>query len=184
MQFIQARHYTRNANSSREIKLIVIHDMEAPEKPSTAEDVAKWFAGSNAPQASAHYCVDNNSAVQCVQDKDIAWAAPGANHDGLHFELAGYASQTRSNWLDVYDKAELDIVANLVAHRCVVYHVPMRKISPADVRAGRAGICGHLDITESGIGGAAGTHRDPGPNFPWDYFIGRVVYMYHKNWCK
>ena len=75
------------------IDLLVIHTMEAPEKPDTAENVAKWFAGSTAPQASAHYCIDADSIVQCVQDRDVAWHAPGANHNGLGFEHAGTAGR-------------------------------------------------------------------------------------------
>ncbi|MFI6184295.1 hypothetical protein ACIA8R_52820 [Nonomuraea sp. NPDC051191] len=39
--------------------------MESPEKPTTAEDVAHWFATSS-PETSAHVCVDQNSVVRCV----------------------------------------------------------------------------------------------------------------------
>ena len=57
------------------IDVLVIHTMESPEKPDTAESVANWFSGSTAPQASAHYCIDGNSIVQCVHDDDVAWHA-------------------------------------------------------------------------------------------------------------
>jgi hypothetical protein len=50
--FVQARNYTRGR--SNPIDVIVVHTMESPEKPDTAESVAAWFAGSTAPQASAH----------------------------------------------------------------------------------------------------------------------------------
>src|SRR3982750_3889302 len=91
--FVQARNFTRGR--SNHIDVLVIHTMESPEKPDTAESVANWFAGSTAPQASAHYCIDANSVVQCVQDGDVAWHAPGANHNGIGFEHAGRAAQTK-----------------------------------------------------------------------------------------
>ena len=177
MQFIQARNLTKCP--SREITLLVIHDMEFPEKPTAAEDVAHFFAGPNAPQASAHYCVDNNSVVQCVRDHDIAWAAPGANHDGLHFELAGYASQTPGQWRDKFDNEMLDRLAHVMAHKAHRYHIPLHVVTPAGLKAGRSGITTHRYITDSGIGGAAGTHQDPGPNFPLSNFIEHVRAVYH-----
>src|SRR4051794_37904817 len=107
MEFIQAKNYT--PTKSRSIDLLVIHDMEAPETGDTAENVAHYFA--NQPKgssgSSAHYCIDNNSVVQCVRDHDVAWHAPGANHDGLGFEHAGYARQTAQEWNDAYSKSML-----------------------------------------------------------------------------
>lgn len=176
MRFVQARHYT--PVSSREINLLVIHDMEFPEKPEAAEDVAKFFAGSNAPQASAHYCLDNNSVVQCVRDHDVAWAAPGANNDGLHFEFAGYAAQSGKQWRDRYDMDMLTIAAHLFARKAHRYHIPLHSVGPKGLRAGHSGITTHRFITESGIGGSAGTHQDPGPNFPLEDFVDSVRMVY------
>ena len=107
--FVQARNFTRGRSSR--IDVLVIHTMESPEKPETAEDVAHWFAGSTAPQASAHYCIDGDSIVQCVQDSDVAWHAPGANHNGLGFEHAGKAAQTARDWGDEYSMKCLDLSA-------------------------------------------------------------------------
>ena len=93
MKFVQARNYTRGRSNA--IDVLVIHTMESPEKPDTAESVANWFGGATAPEASAHYCIDSDSIVQCVHDEDVAWHAPGANHNGLGFEHAGRAAQRR-----------------------------------------------------------------------------------------
>src|SRR4051812_19962604 len=98
--FVQARNYTRGRSNA--IDVIVIHTMESPEAADTAENVAGWFAGSSAPQASAHYCIDDNSVVQSVRDEDVAWHAPGANHNGLGFEHAGKAAQATRDWNDEY----------------------------------------------------------------------------------
>ena len=171
VSFVQARNYTRGR--IKRIRVIVIHDMEAPEKPTTAEAVAAWFAGSNAPRASTHYCVDNNSVVQCVRDGDTAWGAPGANADGLQIELAGYASQTRSGWTDDYSRQELATAAKLVAALCRTYAIPVTHLTPAQVASGTPrGLCGHVDVTNAFR--TPGGHTDPGPAFPWDAFLTMV----------
>jgi peptidoglycan hydrolase-like protein with peptidoglycan-binding domain len=81
VKFVQARNYTR-ANRQA-IDVIVIHCMEWPDKPDGAERVSAWFASDTAPKASAHFCVDSNSIVQCVRVEDVAWHAPGANGNGI-----------------------------------------------------------------------------------------------------
>lgn len=179
MKFLQAANYTPHTGP-RDINLIVIHDMEAPEKGTTAEACALYFhnqAPSSAKGSSAHYCVDNNSVVQCVRDHDIAWSAPGANHDGLHFEHAGYARQGRHEWADDFSTAMLKRSARIVARKCKHFHIPIRFLTAAEVKAGHAGITGHLQITQSGI--APGTHTDPGANFPWHRYI-RYVKAYAR----
>ena len=178
MRFVQAANYTPVAQ--RDINLIVIHDMEAPEKGTTAEACAQFF--HNQPQSpvtgsSAHYAIDNDSVVQCVRDHDVAWAAPGANHDGLHFEHAGYARQNKHEWADGFSTDMLKRSAALVARKCKRHHIPIRFLTADMVKAGDSGITGHLQITKSGIGGAAGTHTDPGENFPWGRYM-RYVKAY------
>jgi len=135
--FVQARNYT--GGRANAIDVLVIHTMESPEKPDTAESVAAWFAGSTAPQASAHYCIDGNSIVQCVRDEDVAWHAPGANHNGLGFEHAGRAAQTAHDWSDDYSLACLALSAELVARKCEKHHIPVVWLQSADLRARQAG---------------------------------------------
>lgn len=172
MQFIQARNYTKGR--IKPIRLVVIHDMEAPEKPDTAENIASWFAGPTAPQASAHVCIDNDSIVGCVHDEDTAWAAPNANSDGLHIEHAGYANQSFNDWLDPFGKAMIEISAKHAAAWCKKYGIPPRHLSISEIRNGAKGFAGHVDITNALNGGSG--HTDPGPNFPWDYYLSRVIF--------
>src|SRR5262245_22982226 len=119
--YIQAANYTRPSSDPnrgrRVVSLVVLHSAEAPERPGKARDVALWFAGQRgpAPEASAHYVVDAGEVVQCVLDRDIAWAAPGANANGLQVELVGYAGQTPAEWGDAYSAALLERAAGLVA---------------------------------------------------------------------
>ena len=167
-----AKNFTKGPRKGK-IRLIVVHSMESQEKPDTAESVAKWFSGPTAPQASAHFCIDNNSAVRVVDDQDIAWGAPGANADGLHIELAGKASQSSSDWLDAYSTKVLDQAAKVIADWCKKYNIPAKKLEPTQVRDGKtSGICGHIDVSRAWPN--LGDHYDPGKNFPWADFIGRI----------
>lgn len=167
IKHVQARNYLKV--DSRMVDLIVIHTMESPEKPDTAEAVANWFAGPTAPMASAHYCIDNNSIVQCVFDHDVAYAAPKANHNGLHFEHAGRASQRAADWSDAYSTGELLLSAELAAIKSKEYGIPLVHLTPAQIRAGKLGFAGHIDITNAFPG--SGSHTDPGPGFPWPRYL-------------
>lgn len=165
--FIQARNYTKSGN--REPNLIVLHTMENPEKPGTALGVAKWFAGPLAPKASAHYCIDNSMIVQCVGELDVAWGAPGANRTGIHLEHPGYASQTEAGWGDAYSSACLKLSAQLAAGIAFRWAVPLRHLTPAEIKAGESGFCGHVDVTHAY--NTKGGHIDPGTHFPWDSYM-------------
>ena len=167
--FVQARNFTRGRSNA--IDVLVIHTMEAPEKPTTAESVANWFAGSTAPQASAHYCIDNNSIVQCVHDADVAWHAPGANHNGLGFEHAGFAAEAPKDWQDAYSEAMLELSAELVAKKCEENHIPVVWLQVADLQAGRRGITGHAQVSDAF---KRSDHHDPGVNFPVQHYLALV----------
>lgn len=170
--FVQARNYTPVYPKSRFINMIVLHTMEAPEKPTTAENVAHWFAGGSAPKASAHYCVGQTGLVQCVRDDDVAWHAPGANAHGIGIEHEGYASQTKEEWADVASKATLWRSARLVASLTRKHVIPIRRLTLQEIKTGQSGLCGHKDITDALNDGKG--HWDPGPAFPWDDYLDMV----------
>jgi N-acetyl-anhydromuramyl-L-alanine amidase AmpD len=164
--FIGARNFTRGRDGP--IDVLVIHAMEAAERPDTSEAVARWFAGPDAPQASAHYLVDANSIVQGVRDEDVAWHAPGANHNGLGFEHAGYSAQRPREWDDRYSRAMLGRSARLVAAKCRQYGIPAVWLFPADLLGGRRGITSHWNVTRAF---RRSDHTDPGPSFPVDRYV-------------
>jgi len=169
---ILAAHFTpANRPHSAPIDLIVEHTMEAPEKPKTAFNVASWFAGTSAPQASAHFCVDDAQVIQCVLECDVAWAAPGANSNGVHIEHAGYASQTPDQWDDDYSNAVLANSAKLCARLARRFNIPIIKLSADDLKAGKRGFCGHADVTAAFCKSG---HSDPGPNYPWVKYLALV----------
>ena len=167
---IPSPNFTRGR--ARNVRLIVIHTVEAPERGTIAEDVARnWFAKSEA-KSSSHYIVDNDSIVRCVDEANTAWAAPGANADGIQIEHAGYAAQTPGQWADDYSRAMLDLSARLTADLCRRDAIPAVHLTPAQLAAGARGIIGHIDATNAYSGGRG--HTDPGPSFPWDAYIAKV----------
>lgn len=170
---IQARNYTP-CPGGREVRLIVLHTMESSEKPGTARAVAEWFASATAPKASAHYCVDALEIVQCVGELDIAWGAPGGNHQGIHIEHAGRAAQDTSAWEDDASRSILGLSAKLVTDLCRRWDIPMVRPSIAEIGGGAKGIVGHWDITRA-FPAAKGTHTDPGVHFPWFEYLEQVL---------
>lgn len=167
--FLPAKNFT-SASRTR-IDLIVIHTMEAPQTSGRALQVAKWFSSSDAPQASAHFCVDDTKVIRCVHDKDVAWHAPGANSQGIGIEHAGYASS--SDWNCSYSQSMMLLSTKLVSQLCSAYGIPAKWLSAEDLRQGARGICGHYDCTMAFSAGRG--HTDPGPNFPKDAYVALVV---------
>jgi hypothetical protein len=176
--FVQAKHadiHFPNKNGIR--RLIVIHTMENPEKPYQAENVALWFAGRTqaaAPAASAHFCIDEDSLVQCVRETDDAWHAGPVNGYSIGIEHAGYANQNAGQWEDTYSLAVLWRSAKLASALCKRYNIPVEHVTQESLKNGTAhGFCGHVDVTMALNGGKG--HTDPGPNFPWAHYLELVL---------
>jgi N-acetylmuramoyl-L-alanine amidase len=155
--------------------LIGIHTMEAPEAGSTAENVANYF---KTVDASAHWCVDNNSRVRTVNDADGAWTMPPTNLYSLNVELAGYAGQSPLQWEDGYSIAALEIAAVCVAEWCRKYDIPVRHLTAGGIDAGEKGIAGHWDVNNVFH---QSDHTDPGVNFPWQRFLYNVSKLVGTN---
>lgn len=179
--FVQAERF-KSIPAGRKIDLVCLHTAELPEKPNGAESVAAYFkrprdGKGNIVDASAHYCVDSDSTVQCVLEKDIAWAAPGANNNGIHIELTGWAKQTAADWEDAYSTAELQIAASLVAKICARNGIPAQFVDEHEladekgVARGARGITTHACVSKAF---KKSTHTDPGTGFPMVRFIDMV----------
>lgn len=166
--FVPTRHYT--PTSGRSIDLIVVHDMEYPEREAAAEDVARYFA-TTTRKVSSHYCIDADSIVQCVRLDDVAWCAPGANHNGIHLEHAGYARQTAAEWRDPYSQAMLEISAELTAYLCKRFNIPVRLVDVDGLKRGARGITTHNAVSDAF---KRSSHWDPGPNFPMAWYLARI----------
>lgn len=171
MEMIAARWFTKG-EPDRKKQLIVLHSMEAPDKPDMAEQVGKFFQNL-APdrKASAHVGVDCNSSVRYVDDDDVAYAAPGANHNGLHIEQTGYARYARGEWTQPDMMLMLQQAASQLQKWHKQYGVPLRYISAAALQKCDPyalpeecyGVTTHWDITEAWH---KSTHTDPGNGYP------------------
>lgn len=182
---IRAAHFTW-ANRTV-VHWIVTHCMQAPEKPSTAEAVARWVAGLSGepPRASFHWALDNDSAVSCVPEEHVAWHAKLANRFGVGYEHAGYHYQTRAEWLDDYSESMLWLSARVAASRTMPrWSLPVQFVGRDALRSAYAdyidkgkpvpdelrGVTTHVEVTH----GLGGTHVDPGEHFPMDVYLDMV----------
>lgn len=168
MEIVPARWFTKT--NGRIIDLVVLHDAEVPETATSAEGVANYFA-TTATKASCHVACDSDSEVRCVLDKDVAWAAPRANHNGLQLEMAGYARQTPIEWDDPYSRAMLGRAATIVADWLATYKLPAEFVDAAGLRAGQRGVTTHAQVS---LAFHETDHTDPGPNFPGKPFMALV----------
>ena len=170
-----AKHFTagRGGHTPR---MIVLHTMETPETAGRAHQVADWLAGETAPQASAHYCVDNKFVYQTVRDADTAWAVDDfvLNQQSISIELAGQSSQTATQWADTYSKGELNACVSLCKELAKEYEIPAVHLTSAQILDGKSkGYVYHADITAAKK--IAGGHTDPGHNFPIALFLKEVA---------
>jgi N-acetyl-anhydromuramyl-L-alanine amidase AmpD len=170
MLFMQARHFREADRRTGDIDRLVWHTAEIQEHRDSAEDVARFFQTTKTP-VSAHYTVDNNSVVQCVQLKDIAFHALGDNTASVGFELSGFAGQTHEQWGDDYSRAVIDNAAKTAAKLVAEHNIPVRWLTAAELKAGRRGLVTHKlvsDVFGDGI------RSDPGTQFPYKLQLERI----------
>lgn len=166
-RFIKARWFT--PTTGRTVRLLVIHAMEWRETDRTAEDCAHDFSTRlENNKGSAHVCIDSDTIVQCVKDRDVAYAAPGANNDGIQIELAGFIRQSRKDWFDDYGLKLLTLGAEAVAQYALKFSIPVVRLTDVQLSAGLKGVVGHDQVTRVY---KKSTHTDPGQHFPWSDFM-------------
>lgn len=179
--YVEAVHWSRHVGSQLK-SLLVIHSMEAIEAASTAENVAAWFAGRcrdrkgqpvPAPRTSAHYCIDADSVVCCVPPDRIAWHAPGVNSRSIGLEHAGFARQSRAQWLDDYSIRMLMLSAELAAWLAIRFSIPLQFVGAEQIKRGGRGITTHAEVTKAYP--EKGSHMDPGVFFPLSEYLRFVV---------
>lgn len=182
---IRARHYSAGSNVPP--TRVVIHatcpDIGYPRASAAgqARATARYFQ-SSAAGGSAHYVCDIAETIQCLPDDVIAWHAP-PNPRSLGIEICadgGSAGSyrrhpehrySREQWLSPQVWPAVVRAAALTRELCRRHGIPIVRLSAADVRAGRRGICGHVDVSNAFH---QSDHDDPGPDFPWDRFMALV----------
>lgn len=172
LEFIEPKSWTKGRQEK--VRVIVIHSTEGHEHTRAAEDGASYDQ-RRTDGTSTHYFVDPDTAVQCVYTTDTAHTARRkGNRIGIQYELCGKAGQSAAQWDDDASNAILRRAAKIAAVDAKRYGIPIRKLSPEEVRAGKSGFCGHVDITKA-FPEDRGSHTDPGKNFPWTEFLTLVL---------
>lgn len=149
------------------VRLVVIHTAEGAR---TAADLGNYFSRPSV-QASSHVGIDNNRVEQYVDYSRYSWTLLNGNPISDNAELCGFARWSRDEWFA--NQGMLDRAAAWIRERCKARGIPIRKLTPAEVDAGHAGVIGHIDWSQSGVG--QGDHWDPGYNFPWGYVIAKAA---------
>lgn len=163
-----------SSRGSGRVRLVVIHSAEGARDRIS---LGKYFQGG--VNASSHVGIDAGGAEQYVPYDKSAWTLLNGNPISENAELCAFARWTRAQWLSeetvdgvANPKRMLDNAAAWIRERCLANDIPIRKLTPAQVDQGLAGVIGHADWTYSNVG--QGDHTDPGSNFPWDYVMARA----------
>jgi hypothetical protein len=161
------RRFRNSGVRTGPIRKLVIHTAEGCK---TAKCVAEFFLKPDV-LASTHAAVDASgiSGQLMLPEHTIPWGASGANRDGWHLELCGFAKWTTSEWM-AHEKM-LQNAAWRFALRAVWNDIPVRHIPVSKSFASAKGITTHADVNAFFKNG---DHRDPGPNVPMPHFLNLV----------
>lgn len=157
-----------NSSSSRAYdNLLVVHTSEGA---TTFRSLGNFLANPSS-EVSYHCGFDDTTRDEIgeyVQHPRKSWSAHSANNHGLHgcccTPSGASSGWSRADWLA--RPKMLDACRAWLQEESARYGIPLRKITPEQIRAGERGVCGHADTVAAGMGGS---HTDPGPGFPWDY---------------
>lgn len=184
MKLIHAKNHGSDNNIP--VSRVVIHatcpDVGYPSasRAGRAESTARYFATTSRP-ASAHYVVDIAAGIQCLDEQTIGYHAPPNSHSiGVEICADGGSESSfddpknaysRRQWLSPQVWPAVERAATLTRDICDRHHIPLRRLTTAQVRAGEKGICGHDTVSDALH---QSDHDDPGPYFPWDRFMAAV----------
>lgn len=164
--FIKAAGYRegRDRDGGRGVTYVVLHTAEGARDEV---ELGNFFHGSTSGSSHGGAGQDGGYAGY-VDYADTAWTNPPVSDNSDTLEICGFAGWSRATWL-AHPKI-LETVAHWVAWRCDVRDIPVRRLSPAELRGSR-GVCDHKTINDVFH---ASVHWDVGPGFPWDKVMGRA----------
>lgn len=165
--YIPAKYH---GGSQSVLRRIVLHSTVSATVNGGARSIARYFQNPSY-ESSAHYVVDPGEVIQCVYDHTIAWH-DGTNSNSIGVEMCDNPTGGIARWRGAEHKALLRTTAGLVRQLCLAYDIPMRHLTPAQIRAGQKGICSHADMRDAFPGSTS--HWDPG-EFPWGEFLALVT---------
>jgi hypothetical protein len=144
----------------------VIHSTESP----SARSSARYFQDPSSG-GSTQIVLGEDGCYRSVEDLRIPAGAPGANQDGLHVEVAGYAKWTREQWLQNAPVA-LEALPGVLRAWSDAYGIPLRHVDAAGLLRGERGVTTHADVTKAYSKGEG--HWDPGSGFPLEDVLARA----------
>lgn len=154
---------------------VVIHTTEGPEGPGAARQLAEFTtrpgdrpstSGGASYGSSYHAVADIGlQVIPLVEDRLVAFSAPGSNTEGLHIVIPGRAGQTRDEWLSGSTREAIRTVAAFLLDTRDRYGIPTERVSAAELRSRTRGYCDHATVSAA-FGRT--NHTDVGPMFPWD----------------
>jgi len=150
-------NYSVRDRTKDDIDQVVIH---------TAEGYTGGLDTFRDPErdASAHYAIAwDGTLVRMVEDKDMAWHARSANGRSIGIEHAGFAHAMQPGTEMQWNKPLLRKSAKLVAKLSRKYKIPID----------RDHIISHASLDPS-------RRSDPGPHWPWDWYIRRIKFYYYR----
>lgn len=160
--YIQAAGYSQGKST---VRLIVLHTAEGAKDEI---ELGNFFHGTTAGSSNAGVGQDGGYA-QYVNYSDTAWTNPPVNANSDTLEMCGFAAWSRSTWLQ--HTRMLDAAAHWVAWRAAVRQIPIKRVTGHELAVGK-GVCAHIDVNNVYHDSE---HWDCGPNFPWDYLIGKAA---------
>lgn len=157
---------SRSSRHGAKILGAVVHTTES--SPGSLDGVVGYLCSPRV-EVSSHYVVGDvevgntgwTEVVRLVPEDEKAWTAKSANPYFVQYENVGRAARSREDWME--HKSQLHTLAALIAEDSLQYGFPVKRSVP--------GIVGHGDLHRFGY---PNDHTDPGPNFPWDYFLNLV----------
>jgi hypothetical protein len=161
----------------------VIHSTEGPMSAGNARALAgpNWFGGPKAGTSTTGI-FDPIEGIRMLDEHTVPYHV-GPNGNGLATgdEHCGSVNLTKEQWLSDNGKAMLDRSARQAAQRAHWRGWSLsdcRWLSVSEVAQKTVkGFCTHNDIRLA-LGGT--THSDPGPNFPYTWYMDRVRFWYQN----
>jgi hypothetical protein len=162
---------------------VVIHSTEGPMSDGNAVALARWFARSKTdggPGTSATGIFDPVSSVRMLPEQTIPYhVGPAGNPLSNGDEHCGSVNLTTEQWMSAKGQAMLDASAKVQAQRAHYRGWSLaecRWLSLTQVAARTVnGFCTHNDVRLA-LGGT--DHSDPGRNFPYSWYMGRIRAWY------
>lgn len=141
----------------------VIVDLNGDAYRLVPDSKQAWAAMSTGNRIGLHICATGYASWK-LNLKRLIPSKRSTAHDGICTDDSpNFAARkaTVRRWAD--NPKMLEEIAQQIARWSVQYKIPLVWLTPADVRAGKRGVCDHHTIS---LAFRETDHTDPGPSFP------------------